>query len=44
MIMHYHYGKTVPVEVSDVPQSVKDAVEAKDLDKAFALLLAESAR
>ena len=37
-------GKTVPVEVSDVPQSVKDAVEAKDLDKAFALLLAESAR
>ena len=37
-------GKTVPVEVTDVPKSVKDAVEAKDLDKAFALLLAESAR
>ena len=37
-------GKTAPVEVTDVPQSVKDAVEAKDLDKAFALLLAESTR
>ena len=37
-------GKTVPVEVKDVPQSVKDAVESKDLDKAFALLLAESAK
>ena len=37
-------GKTVPVEVKDVPQRVKDAVESKDLDKAFALLLAESAK
>ena len=37
-------GKTAPVRVTDVPQKVKDAVEAKDLDKAYALLIAEGAR
>ena len=37
-------GKTIPVEVAGVPQKVKDAVKSKDLDKAFALLLAESAK
>lgn len=37
-------GKTVPVEVASVPKKVKDAVKSKDLDKAFALLLAESAK
>ena len=37
-------GEVVPVEATDVPQNVKDAVKSKDLDKAFALLLAESAK
>ena len=37
-------GKTIPVEVAGVPKKVKDAVKSKDLDKAFALLLAESAK
>ena len=37
-------GEVIPVEATDVPQNVKDAVKSKDLDKAFALLLAESAK
>ena len=37
-------GEVVQVEATDVPQNVKDAVKSKDLDKAFALLLAESAK
>ena len=37
-------GKSAPIRLTDVPQEVKDAVEAKDLDKAYALLIAESAR
>ena len=37
-------GEVVPVEATDVPQNVKDAVKSKYLDKAFALLLAESAK
>ena len=37
-------GKSAPVRLTDVPQEVKDAVEAKDMDKAYALLIAESAR
>ncbi|MGN0310477.1 MAG: hypothetical protein ACI4C3_07850 [Bacteroides sp.] len=37
-------GKSASVRLTDVPQEVKDAVEAKDLDKAYALLIAESAR
>ena len=37
-------GKTVPVEAAGVPMKVKDAVKSKDIDKAFALLLAESSK
>ena len=36
--------EVVPVEATDIPQNVKVAVKSKDLDKAFALLLAESAK
>ena len=37
-------GKSAPIEVADVPERVKVALEAKDMDKAYALLLAECAK
>ena len=37
-------GKSAPIKVSDVPERVKEALEAKDMDKAYALLLAECAK
>ena len=37
-------GKSAPIEVADVPERVKAALEAKDMDKAYALLLAECAK
>ena len=37
-------GKSVPVKVSDVPERVKEALDAKDMDKAYALLIAECAK
>lgn len=32
------------LEVTDVPEEVKPAIKAKDYDKAYALMLAESAK
>lgn len=39
-----HEGNVTPVEVKDVPQNVKQAIATKDIEKAYAIMLAESAR
>ena len=37
-------GKSAPVKVTDVPERVKEALDAKDMEKAYALLIAECAK
>lgn len=37
-------GNAIPLEVTGMPEEVKAAIEAKDYDKAYALMLAESAK